>query len=78
MFGKAQAYAKFIVAMIGAVGTTTLVAIFSGGITPETIIAAVVSLLTALSVYGVPNTPVTTAGPYNDTTTTPGGYGSYN
>lgn len=72
MFGKAQAYAKFIVAMIGAVGSTTLVAIFSGGITPETIVTAVVSLLTAVSVYGVPNTPAVTS------TTTNGGYGTYN
>jgi len=47
--------AKFVVAMVGAVGVTTVVLILEGGITPIGIVTATVSLLTALSVYGVEN-----------------------
>lgn len=70
MFGKAQAYAKFIVAMIGAVvttGTTVIPVEWSPYLT------ALTALLTAFAVYSVPNeTAVGT------TTNTDRGYGTYN
>jgi len=59
MFSKIQEYLKFIVAMIGAVGVTTISAIFEGIADPQTIITAVISLLTAASVYAVENKKAT-------------------
>ena len=56
MLQKVQPYLKFIVAILGAISTTTLVAIATGGATTETIVVAVVTAITAASVYGVSNT----------------------